>query len=257
MALTTHLVVNDKIITQAPSLKGANIFVRPPQQGSWEIIATISIFGAGIYKLGTTSKDTVVGHLVRSVYDYAIRATLGFHVDYNKSLGQQYEELKQSQQNEIPILTATRVDSLIEKCEGAIENMHRPIINSKTAQHAEILYISNSERKQLMPPLNAETYEYMHQSRVGDEVIEITGRVSSFNINTLNGRIFVPDEGRPISFELADQARSAESVVKITDSLNMNARTRFTENMGDISCAALQYFSRNGRLRKLRIVGVK
>jgi hypothetical protein len=80
LALTTHLVLNNEIITQAPALKGARILARPAQSGSWELTATILVLAAGaIYKLGTAPKESPIGHLIRSAYDYVVSQTLGFH----------------------------------------------------------------------------------------------------------------------------------------------------------------------------------
>lgn len=129
LALTTHLVLNDEIITQAPSLKGAQIFTRPAEEGSWKITAIIV---SALYTLGTAQKDTPVGNLISSVYDYVISESLGFHVDYDKTLGQQYEEYKKSKEPKVEPLPQHRLDSLIEKCEFAIKEMHRPIIKSAT-----------------------------------------------------------------------------------------------------------------------------
>jgi hypothetical protein len=57
LALTTHLILNDEIITQAPALKGAKIFARPPNAGSWELTAAIVVAAAGaLYKLGQPQK---------------------------------------------------------------------------------------------------------------------------------------------------------------------------------------------------------
>ena len=90
LALTTHLVLNGEIITQAPSLKNSEILVTTPTSGSWEIVATI--VGAA-WVAGTAGKDTPLGHLLYSVYDYIVSNTLGFHVDYEKSLYKKYKEV--------------------------------------------------------------------------------------------------------------------------------------------------------------------
>ena len=84
LALTTHLILNDEIITQAPSLDGAQILALPPEPGSWKITAAIMLTGA-FYTLGTAPKDTPIGNLISSAYDYVISETLGFHVDYDKN----------------------------------------------------------------------------------------------------------------------------------------------------------------------------
>jgi hypothetical protein len=70
LALTTHLILNDKIIVQAPSLKGAQILAFPTERGSWKFAAAIVTAGTIAYQLGTAPRDTPLGHLVSSAYDY-------------------------------------------------------------------------------------------------------------------------------------------------------------------------------------------
>src|SRR2546428_7773280 len=79
LALTTHLILNGKIITQAPALKGAEIIAFPPTEGSWKLSAAVLVAATGAYHLGTAPKDTPIGHLIRSGYDYVISEALGFH----------------------------------------------------------------------------------------------------------------------------------------------------------------------------------
>ncbi|MFH7326423.1 hypothetical protein ACHHTY_08020, partial [Desulfurivibrio sp. C05AmB] len=119
IALTTHLVLNGQIITQSPSLKGARIFALPAEDGSWKIKAGIVFTAAvGLYHIGTAPVNTPLGHLVHSVYDYVISESLGFHVDYNKSLGQLYEEYQEKEVG-LPEIRQSQADSLIEKCTTA------------------------------------------------------------------------------------------------------------------------------------------
>jgi hypothetical protein len=97
VALTSHLVLNGEIITQAPSLLGARIFAEPPEAGSWKAVAVIvGTLATGVYEAGTASKETPLGNMIASLYDYVVKEALGFHVDYSKTLGQQYEEFKKS-----------------------------------------------------------------------------------------------------------------------------------------------------------------
>ncbi|WP_456299375.1 DUF7946 domain-containing protein [Methylocystis borbori] len=58
LALTVHAVLNDEVITQAPALRGAQIFASPPESGSWKLTAVVVTgLGTGIYALGTAPKD--------------------------------------------------------------------------------------------------------------------------------------------------------------------------------------------------------
>ena len=255
LALTTHLILNGQVITKAPFLKGAEIFALPPQDGSWRITAVVVVtMLGGAYKFGTAPADTPVGHLVRSAYDYVISETLGFHVDYSKTLGQQYEEL-QRQGFKLPMLPRPRFDSLTEKCEVAIKEMHRPIVKSKSARGAEITSIVDTDEKTFDHILDSQTYEYIAHTDQSEFAIEMTGRVSSYNSNTYKGRVYIPDEGRPVPFELAQSARNPSSVARVTGSLSVNAQDSY-DKRGDIEFLAFRNTSRSGQLKSILIVNV-
>src|SRR3954454_24922820 len=71
IALTTHLVLNEEIIVQAPSLRGAHILTFPSEEGSWKTTAAVvgSIL-TSTYFLGTAPHDTPIGNIISSAYDY-------------------------------------------------------------------------------------------------------------------------------------------------------------------------------------------
>lgn len=252
LAITTHLVLNDEIITQAPSLQNAKIYTAAPEEGSWKI--TAMIVGA-VYTAGTATKDTPIGHLIYSAYDYIISESLGFHVDYEKSLGLQYEELKKKSEPTIPILEQSKLDSAIEKCEGAINDMHRPIWKSETASTGELIYNLGPEEKKFEQPLNIDTYNHMRFTVTESNSVTVFGRVSSYNINTYKGRVFLPEEKRPIPFILGETAKNRLMIGLITNSLTVNARDRSRPD-GNISCIAYRNKSRTGRLKSLIIIEV-
>jgi len=198
----------------------------------------------------------VIGNLISSAYDYVISETLGFHVDYNKTLGQQYEEKKQKGA-EIMQLPQSRFDSLTEKCEVAIRDMHRPIAKSRTATQAVITTKVGAHTRDLAHPLNFETYEYIAHTDRSSDSFEFVGRVSSYNINTFKGRVYVAEQGRPVPFELGESARNIESIVKVTTSLGANAQRKSREGGDtDIVFNAFRNTSRSGRLKGLFITEI-
>lgn len=225
LAITTHLVLTGEVIVQAPSLKAAKIFVHPPEEGSWEITASILV---GAFTVGPlfASRDSVMGHLTHSAYDYVISKSLGFRPDFDKTLGQQYEEI-QSQGIDAPILSSERFDSAIEKCDAAVLGMHRPIVQSQSATKAQIIHSYKDSEVELKNPLSQSTYDYMTEEIEQKNTIIVTGRVSSYNLNTLIGRLFVPELKRPISFEVS---RKINNRLPLAKSLLQNA-----QNMGDSS----------------------
>lgn len=255
LALTTHLVINNEIITQSPALKGARILSSPPQEGSWEIVAAVV---TGAYALGVAPKDSVIGHLVRSAYDYVIHETLGFRVDFEQSLGQQYDELTNAEKEEVPVLSQSRFDSLLEKCEPAIKDMHRPIVGSETAESARIYSGDEKYEEPFDVRLTARTYAQISEIRISERPQRYTGRVTSFNSNTYMGRIYVRELGRPIPFELKGTARSLGIKRIIANSLSVNVEDDRYSNLGIgfIVFDAFTHLSRTEQVKSFDIIHV-
>jgi len=255
LALTTHLVLNDEIITQAPSLKGARIVAVPAEPGSWKLTAWVLAGATGLYNLGTAQSNSPLGHLVYSLYDYVISESLGFHVDYNKSLGQLYEQAEKDKVK-LPMIRQSQADSLIEKTERAIVEIHRPIFKTQSASSASITATINGQKKPLRTVLNLETYEFINETRSADVPNVIEGRVSSYNSNTYKGRIYVAKYGRPVAFEVTQPARSQSAVRLITTSLRYNALKQYSEAGASIHCVAFENTSKSGHLKSLTLTKV-
>jgi hypothetical protein len=249
LALTTHMVINGEVITQAPSLKNAEIFVFPPEDGSWKIVATIL---GGLFIASQAPQNSALGHLMTSAYDYIISESLGFHVDFNKTLGQQRRS-----RLDLKPQPPSKFDAVIEKCDVSIRNMHRPIVYSHSAESASITCHADDGRvTPLTAILTRTTYEYISFTREAEAPITFVGRVSSYNMNTFKGRIFSEQEWRPIPFELTDFARSRDAIELITTSLAVNARSRNAAD-GNITCTAFRNTSRSGQLKSYRIIKVE
>jgi hypothetical protein len=257
LALTTHLVLNGEIITQSPALKGANIYALPPKEGSWEIVGLV-LAGAGTaaYKLGTTPKNTPLGHLIFSVYDYVLKATLGIDVDYDKSIGRLYEDRKKNVVTEFPKIDEYQLDALIEKSSSAIAEIHRPIYKTHSAQIATISGNYGDGRQLVGGILDQETYEYIYEEFLAEAAEVINGRVSSYNSNTYKGRIYVAGEGRPVPFELAENCRLDRLVQIIVASLSVNAIRDYDNRWSIVYCRVFAISSRSGRLKSYKIVEV-
>lgn len=255
LALTTHLVLNGEIITEAPSLKGARVMITSPEAGSWKVIATVGMLMSGVSVIGTASRDSVYGHLATSLYDYAINESLGFHVDFDKTLGVQYDQEARKRHSTVPRVTQSQADSLIEKIERSVKQMHRPIYASGTAETARVESRFKRQR-QTIAVLDAESYEYIHLTTKGSESETFVGKVSSYNVNTFKGRVYVPNEGRPVPFELSEGARDFYTVEKITRSLSLHALST-NSTTGLITFTGYRFESSSGRLKQLLITGVQ
>ena len=242
LAITTHLLINHKIIVQAPSLKGAEIITIPPERGSWRVVATI-VVGAVL--------SPVLGHLSFSLYDYVISETMGFHVEYDKGLA---STLNNQQKD---IFTEGKLDSLIEKCESAILLMHRPVVMSQTASHARILGIYPDGEKQISKNLTENTYDYIRKTTKTENIEAIEGTVSSYNLNTHKGRIFAPIEARPVAFELSPEMKNNQKIKsKIVDSLSASVKSSSYNTEATIRLLVYKNESSTGRLKGYLVVGI-
>jgi len=257
LAITTHLILNGEIITQAPSLKGAEIYAFPSEEGSWKIKAGIFILGTATtaYHVATAPNNTPLGHLVYSAYDYVISESLGFHVDYNKSLGQLYEENKEKN-IKLPMVREAQLDSVIEKCSVAITEIHRPIYKTKTADTARISTYIDSRKIPLNPTFSFETFQYIIEEFTEEEVGIIQGFVSSYNSNTFKGRIYVPEEERPISFVLSESTRKEVCIQLIVDSLRANALRGYNVESMQIYCKVQKITTKSGHLKRYKVLAV-
>src|SRR5689334_12686229 len=155
LAITTNIVINGTVITQAPSLRGAQIFALVPEEGSWKFTAAVVLA-----TILSAPQNSMIGHLLTSAYDYVVSEALGFHIDFNKTLGQQYQDIQKAR---IPVdrQSENRFDSVIEKCQTAIRDMHRPIVQSESAHTAMISAQIDRDHIPLTPKFDRRTYDYM------------------------------------------------------------------------------------------------
>lgn len=255
LALTTHLILNDEIITQSPALKGARIYSYPAETGSWKMTTIVIATGAALFQIGTAQNTSPLGHLIYSLYDYVVSESLGVHVDLNKSLGTLYEEAQKKNQP-IPKIRESQADSLLEKCSTAIREMHRPIYKNESAALGEISANFSGRNQPIHTTLTLDTYEFINETRTSEATEVFEGLVTSYNTNTYKGRIFIAEFGRPVSFELAQPIRTQNSARIITTSLRNTAMKALDARGSNVHILALRNTSRSGHLKSISILNI-
>lgn len=192
-----------------------------------------------------------MGHLIYSIYDYAVTQAFGFPVDYSKSLHQSHKELLDPKK-----ITPQKLDSLTEKIEGSLSDMHRPIVASESA-HKATLYAADKPDKTIAlgRELNEYSWDYLSHSEIDPQPSDVIGVVSSYNISTYKGRLYIFEEQRPISFELTHSARDKGSLGLITSSLRTNAVERGSRD-GSIVLTGKKIRSSTGRLKGISVLRV-
>lgn len=246
LAITAHYVLNDQVITQAPALRGARLMVTPPETGSWRVKAKVepqqpSATSAQSYGAPTEKA-------INATYDYVVARTLGFPTDFDGTVLPAIQAVRSTGGATSP----ARLDSVIEKCEVAVRDMHRPIIASRTAEFAKI-ESSVRSRDAFSFAFSEQTHAYMLQGIPAFRPVEFVGKVSSYNLNTFKGRIFLRDHLRPVPFELRDAARTPRTIAAVAASLSANARFKDSDE-GLLRVMAVPHETRTGRLRSLDIL---
>jgi uncharacterized protein YegP (UPF0339 family) len=204
------------------------------------IVCTIRIHHL-IYFFNRHTQLLIIAHLL-----------LGRKNDYKTALGDRYTGIKDK--SNIHIITESQLHSAAEKCENAIQEIHRPIIKSRTAISASIFTNLNETDSRII--LDSRTYDHLNDIEELPESEKVEGYISSYNINTFKGRIYLPALGRPISFELSDSMRTVAIVNLITRSLAINAEK---ENLADalLECIVYKRQSRQKHLKGFKIVSIK
>lgn len=222
LALATHFVLNDEVITQVTSLRGAGIMCSPPQEGSFKIPAYIVAAGVMFHSLGSLENNNPLGHLIFSIYELAIFEATGQELDYDDSLREIYDRALKQGTSGILMPKRHRFDSLVEKMEPSIIELHRPIVGSETAISAKVFDPVRRKTIESAPRLNARTSDQVRYRIRSEDADFVAGRISSFNMNTFHGRLVTLDEKRPIPFFLTPGGRSEEGVRLIAKSLSEN-----------------------------------
>ncbi|MGA1634171.1 MAG: hypothetical protein ACO37C_04705, partial [Gemmobacter sp.] len=59
ISLTSHLLLNGEVRTQSPSVRGFQLVMMPPEEGSWKVIAGLSLATLEIF--GNAPRDSING----------------------------------------------------------------------------------------------------------------------------------------------------------------------------------------------------
>jgi hypothetical protein len=256
LALTTHFVLHNEVITQVTSLRGARILCATPKPGSYKIPAYIVALGTAVNSLGTLEANNPIGHVVFSVYSMVIQEAMGQKVDYDKSLHEIYEKGIKEGTDGFLMPKKSQIESLVEKVEPAVLDMHRPMVSSGTAEHLSISDIETTKNRTNPLIFDRASYDSLRFKKRADDIITIVGKVSSFNMNTFNGRLYSSADQRPISFFLSHAARTDQGVQLVGQSLANNIKNPSSDD-AFLQFDVIQTHSRTGRATRFLVIKVR
>ena len=240
-----NYIATDQIITRVPDAKGINILSYPAEEGSFLVRLAIVFTIAGVFleKAVTQPRDTVLGNLTWSCYEYVIHKATGLKVSYDTTIFDEWYREKGKPEH--------KVESLVQKVESSLYEIHRPI---QTNSAHEVILKRNTGSDGMIR-LNTRTFDVLNKWIYYDDNVLFYGRVSSYNANTHTGMVYVESEMRAIPFEF-DKSVTVDDIL-ITKSLSLYARSKkHTGKLGFFEFQAKKVCTANGVLKKLRIANV-
>jgi hypothetical protein len=231
-AISMHYFVNGKVIKQAPSLKGADVKLLVPKNGSF--IFDIDIAFATSFIL-TSAASGVIGN---ACYEYLK------HI-FSKTVGQDYGP-SNSLAKQVIATDEGAIDAMVDTIEGDFSAIHRPIIKNG----GNVFIIGG---KGNVVNLDSNTYDYVSQKVVEDKERLYRGRISSYNANSGRGRIFIRKLNRVVPFEPPQFGFSQDETELVAWSLNEYVNNR----PGDVVLEARAVRTQSGLLKSLKASSVK
>lgn len=188
LAITTHFVIHNEIITKAPYAKDLKILTKPAKSGSYEIVGMVLVAGAAIYKFGTAPRDTPIGHIAATVYEWAVAICTGKTVDYSTTpIAAKLKKME---------IETRKIESLAQKIEPSVLSMHRPILT----QSAETSQLAIGSANNII--FDSQSLDLTKKLTIDTDPLQFEGRVAGYNPNTRSGMIYSTAEKRAIPFEL-------------------------------------------------------
>lgn len=196
--LAVHGFINNKIIKNAPAMKGAEIYILPARNGSFlETIKILITDPNFMMSVGTG----VVGS---ALYDF-LKTTIGKAV--GKIFKPETSTVSKLIQKDEPFF-----DELANILEGPLVEAHRTIEKSGGT-------VSLDRPKSTLVVFNNETLNWVKTQKEDNIPIKRVGNVTRFNIISKNGRFYDTDEKRTIPF-IPDGTLSHKATTLLSRSLD-------------------------------------
>jgi hypothetical protein len=200
ISILTHYVINNRIIKQAPSLKGARVLLQPPRAGSFEFIINVLDEASNPNTFGGIVVAGAMGQLAaNALYDLTktVFSRLTGKPEVPKS--EFVQQLARGKPGEL--------DALSDTVEEDIVRIQRPLIHNVTN-------INISGGTANIIGLNHDTYDFALTKIVSDNVEEFIGHVTFFNGATTSGRFWLDEEERTVGFSIERNVGSLPNTEK-------------------------------------------
>ncbi|MBB2205917.1 DUF7946 domain-containing protein [Gluconacetobacter takamatsuzukensis] len=236
ISIITHYAINGTIIKQAPAIRNAEVFVQPPNAGSFEfIVPIVQLAPDPSTKLGTI----IYGVGASYIYDLTKLIFARLSGKSEKSSSETIQNLQRTKSNEI--------DAVSDSIEEDIVRIQRPIINN-------VCNINIYGGGDNIINLDIGTYEYSRTKIISSTVEQFFGHVTSFNSSSGKGRFWVENENRTIGFSVHKEREALSKHEKGYLSSSLDAWVRSLQ--GELILVGFPLRSKQGLLKHIFVTQI-
>jgi len=189
MQIATHAFVNGKLITKAPALKGAKLYLKPSKSGSF--LVDILVLVTENPEIALATGGIFSAYTANPFYDF-------LKMVFGKATGLPDSEpetpaVRRALDKQEPFF-----DEVAEVMEGSLQRGHRPIGDG-------VDRILIERPRSGLITLDENTKDWVNTRAVTPIDNNMTGNVTRYNVITRNGRIYIDQLNRIVPFRLGEE----------------------------------------------------
>jgi hypothetical protein len=181
--LSTHLILNQEVISRSTRAKSADFYMLPSREGSFiqEIIIIVQNYPAE--SISSTIAVNVLSNHISDALKWLIKSAVG-------AINEEYKPLEQRLGSDLE----PYFDDLQVVLDGPIREAHNFV--ERLGGTVALLDANGNE----MVTFNDDTLDYIKDEHLSDQFEKITGHVTRYNVLTGNGRLKDYRNGNVIPF---------------------------------------------------------
>lgn len=233
LAITTHAFIHKgEIRRRAERVRGAQIYISPPRQGSYEEIIKIVLSHEAASAIGYSVVAAAFWDFLKWTWSAAVGKETDPETPYVKRIADRREPF---------------IGEISTVLESSMADLHRPIESDDSVTINVI-----RPRVGTVVKMDKETLAYVTTRSESEIVEDVKGNVTKYNILSGFGRFFDDKEGRTISFDI-DQDMGADEKRLLTWSMDQRSQ----ELDGKLFIDVIRVLNAMGDLKRYKVTAVR
>ena len=230
LAITGHALLNDgEIRMKGNRIEGGRLLLSPPRRGSFEEVVTFVI----------TNKEAIGASIAAAAFYDLLKWT------WSKTFDLVYKP-KTPHVRKIEERIEPFIGEMEEALESPLEQAHRPI-----RQNNEMVVSLKRPRSGEIIRLDKETLASV-SLHTEEEIVQVSGNVTRYNILSGFGRLYDDDLGRTVSFKIMDDVPTTQKEL-LTWSMHYAQKE---EGAGKIKLDVQRVISAKGNVKRYLVHGI-